>query len=165
MNLTRPAVALLRVLLVLLVAACLLGQTLSWPGQFAHLAQEEPALAHLRWPLTVAAVLVLLGVEVVIVCTWRLLTMVEADRIFSPDAFGWVDGIVWAVSGAWLVLAAAAGALVVSIYLTPTLRDPGVPVLLGGLTLAAGAPVLLMVVLRALLRQAAALRTDLDGVI
>ena len=96
MNLTHKAVGLLRVLLAVLFAASVLGQVLSWPGQFASMAQEEPDLAHLRWPLTAVAVLALLCVEVVIVCTWRLLTMVKVDRIFSRDAFAWVDGIVWA---------------------------------------------------------------------
>lgn len=44
--------------------------------------------------LTIAAVVGLLCVQVVIVCTWRLLDMVRADRIFSQAAFRWVDGIV-----------------------------------------------------------------------
>ncbi|GAA2719093.1 DUF2975 domain-containing protein [Cellulomonas aerilata] len=165
MNLTHQAVRLLRVLLVLLFVAAVVGQTLSWPGQFAHMASEEPALAALRWPLTAVAVLVLLAVEVVIVATWKLLTMVEADRIFSRDAFAWVDAIVWAVTGAWVLLLGACVALVATIYVTPELRDPGVPILLAGLVLVGGVVVLLMVVMRALLRQAASLRTDMDAVI
>jgi hypothetical protein len=165
MNLTHKAVGLLRVLLVLLLVASVVGQTLAWPGQFADMAQEEPALAHLRWPLTAAAVLALLCVQVVIVCTWKLLAMVKADRIFSRDAFAWVDAIVWALTTAWVLALGASAALVVTIYVTPELRDPGVPILLGGFVLVGGVLVLLMVVMRALLRQAAALRTDMDAVI
>ncbi len=165
MNLTRTAVRLLRVLLVMLFAACVVGQTLSWPGQFAHLAQEEPAVAHLRWPLTVVAVLVLLCAEVVIVSIWRLLTMVTADRIFSTDAFTWVDAIVWAVTAAWLLFLAAAVTLGITIFASPELRDPGLPMALGGLALVGGMLVLLMVVMRTLIRQAAALRSDMDAVI
>ncbi len=165
MNLTYKAVGLLRVLLVLLFAALVVGQVLSIPGQFAHLAQEEPAVAFLRWPLTVAGILGFLCVQVVVVCTWRLLTMVKADRIFSRDALGWVDGIVWAITVAWLLLAAAAAALVLTIYVTPELRDPGLPMALMGTVLVGAVVVLLMVVLRALLRQAVGLRTDLDAVI
>jgi hypothetical protein len=160
-----PAVVVLRVLLVLLFAGLVVGQTLSFPGQFAHMAQEEPALAHLRWPLTLAAVLGLLAVQVVIVCTWRLLTMVTADRIFSEDAFAWVDGIMWALAAGWLVLLGAAAALVVTLYVTPELRDPGLPMVLTGMVVVGAVVVLLMLVLRALLRQATALRTDLDTVI
>ena len=165
MNLTHKVVVVLRVLLVLLLVASVVGQTLSWPGEFADLARTEPAFAPLRWPITAAAVLVLLCVEVVLVCTWRLLTMVEADRIFSEAAFGWVDGIVRAITAAWLLLLAVSVTLVVTLWVTPGMRDPGVPILLGGTVLVGGVLVLLMVVLRALLRQAAALRTDMDGVI
>ncbi|VTR76151.1 DUF2975 domain-containing protein [Cellulomonas hominis] len=165
MNLTRPAVALLRVLLVLLFLACVIGQTLSWPGQFASLADADPPVSHLRWPLTAVAVLILVCVEIVIVCTWKLLTMVKADRIFSPDAFAWVDGIVWAIVGAWLIFLAGALTVGITIYVTPELRDPGIPVMLGGILLGSGVLVLLMIVMRALLRQAAALRTDMDAVI
>jgi hypothetical protein len=165
MNLTYKAVGLLRVLLVMLFAASVVGQVLSWPGQIASVTQEEPGLAHLRWPLTAVAVLGLVCVEVVIVSTWKLLTMVKADRIFSKDAFGWVDAIVWAVTAAWLMLLAVAVTLGVTIYVTPELRDPGLPIALGGLVLAGGVVVLLMVVMRALLRQAASLQTDMDAVI
>jgi hypothetical protein len=165
MNLTYKAVGLLRVLLVLLFAASVVGQVLSWPGQIASVAQEEPDLAHLRWPLTAVAVLGLVCVEVVIVSTWRLLTMVKADRIFSTDAFGWVDAIVWAITAAWVLLLAASVTVGLTVYLTPELRDPGLPMALGGLVLAGGVVVLLMVVMRALLRQAVSLRTDMDAVI
>jgi hypothetical protein len=165
MNLTHKAVGLLRVLLVLLFAASVLGQVVSWPGQIASVTQEEPTLAHLRWPLTAVAFLGLVCVEIVIVSTWKLLTMVKADRIFSKDAFGWVDAIVWAVTAAWALLLAASVTVGVTIYVTPELRDPGLPMALGGLVLAGGVVVLLMVVMRALLRQAASLQTDLDAVI
>ncbi|WP_298457083.1 DUF2975 domain-containing protein [uncultured Cellulomonas sp.] len=165
MNLTHNVVGLLRVLLVLLFAACVVGQTLSVPGQFSDVGQGSGAMAGLRWPLTVVGVLELLCVQVVIVCTWKLLTMVKADRIFSRDAFVWVDGIVWAITAAWLLLAGIATALTVVIYVTPELRDPGTPMLLFGLVLVGGVVVMLMIVMRALLRQAAALRTDMDAVI
>ena len=165
MNLTHTVVGLLRVLLVLLFAAAVVGQVISWPGQFASLAQEEPTLAHLRWPLTAAAFLGLVCVEVVIVSTWKLLSMVKADRIFSKDAFGWVDAIVWAITTAWVLLLGVAVTLTVTIYVTPELRDPGLPIALGGIVLAGGVVVLLMVVMRALLRQAVSLRTDMDAVI
>jgi hypothetical protein len=165
MNLTHKAVTLLKVLLVFLFLMALVGQTLSWPGQFASMAAEEPKLAHLRWPLTAVAVLTLLCVQIVIVCTWKLLTMVKADRIFSTEALAWVDGIVWAVTGGWLIMLAGSAAVVLTIYFTPEFRDPGTPMLLAGVMLTGLVVVLLVVVLRALLRQAAALRTDMDAVI
>ena len=165
MNLSSAVVGLLRVLLVLLFVASVVGQLLSVPGQFADIGEGAPALAGLRWPLTAFGVLELLCVEVVIVCTWKLLAMVQADRIFSPDAFAWVDGIVWAITAAWVLLAGMSAVLTTIIYVTPELRDPGTPMLLFGLVLVGGVVVMLMVVMRALLRQAAALRTDMDAVI
>jgi hypothetical protein len=165
MNLTHTVVGLLRVLLVLLFVAAVIGQTLSVPGQFADVGQGTPDLSYLRWPLTAFGVLELVCVQVVIVCTWKLLTMVKADRIFSSAAFAWVDGIVWAITVAWLLLAAMSAALTVVIYVTPELRDPGTPMLLLGLVLVGGVVVMLMIVMRALLRQAADLQTDMDAVI
>ena len=165
MNLTYKVVGLLRVVLVLLFAGLVVGQTLSFPGQFAHMAQESPDMAYLRWPLTAFAVLELLCIQVVIVCIWKLLTMVKADRIFSREAFAWVDGIVWAIAAGWLLFAAASATITTVIYFTPELRDPGTPILLFAMVLLGSVLVMLMIVMRALLRQAAALRTDLDAVI
>ena len=165
MNLTYKVVGLLRVVLVLLFAGLVVGQTLSFPGQFAHMAQESPDMAYLRWPLTAFFVVELACIQVVIVCIWRLLTMVKADRIFSREAFAWVDGIVWAIAAGWLLFAAASATITAVIYFTPELRDPGTPMLLFGMTLLGSVLVMVMIVMRALLRQAAALRSDMDAVI
>ena len=146
----------------LLVGAFLLTvvlQTLSMPGQFHHLAEENPDLAHLRWPLTAWAVVVLLCVQVVIVCTWRLLGMVRDQRIFTEGAFRWVDAILAAMGVAWVLLAG------LSLYAVAQADDPGDAVALFTVVLASAVVVLLMAVMRELLRQATGLRTDLDGVI
>ena len=79
---------------------------MSLPGQFAFMAQEDPEHAYLRWPATAVTVFWVLCVQVVIVCTWQLLTLVKADRIFTNDALVWVNGIVWAIAAAWVVLGA-----------------------------------------------------------
>ncbi len=129
------AILALRVCLVMLFAALLALQTFSFPGQYTYLAQEDPDAARWRWPLTALAAYWLLCVQVVVVCTWRLLSLVRADRIVSDTALTSVDGIVWSIAAAWTVLVAVGGAV------------------LG----------LLMVVMRA--RQATTLRTDMDAVI
>lgn len=153
-------VTLLRVLLVLAFAALLVLQTLSLPGQFRHMAEQSPDLAYLRWPLVTISVLELLCVQLVIVCTWRLLTMVDEDRIFTERSLVWVDAILWAIAGAWVLL------LAVSVYFVVAVADdPGLPVLLVVILLAGAVLGLLMVVMRALLRQATRLRTDMDAVI
>jgi hypothetical protein len=159
MQKTHLAVTALRILLVVAFALLIVFQTLSFPGQFAHMAEENPELAYLRWPLTALSVLELLCVQAVIVSTWKLLTMVTHDRIFSRAALAWVDVIVWAIAAAWVLL------LGLFLYLTINSGDPGLPLLLL-LMLVGGAVVgLLMLVMRALLLQATGLRTDMEAVI
>jgi hypothetical protein len=153
------AVLPLRVFLVVLFGILVVFQTLSLPGQFAHMADESPDLAYLRWPLTAVAVFWVLCVQVVIVATWKLLTRVKKDRIFSPSSLAWVDAIVWAVVAGWVVLVG------VFLYVGFTANDPGLPLLLLLLVVGVAVLGLLMVVMRALLRQATALRTDMEAVI
>jgi hypothetical protein len=159
MNWVHRVVVPLRVLLVMLFAGLVVAQVLSMPGQFAYMAREEPDLAYLRWPLTIWSILELLCVQVVIVCTWKLLTLVAADRIFSEEAFGWVDAIIWALGAGWVLF------LGVFVYLGFQANDPGLPMVMFGMALVGGVVVLLVVVLRALLRQATTLRADMEAVI
>jgi hypothetical protein len=155
----------LRVLLVLVFIGLVVAQFMSLPGEFSHMARENPEAGFIPWLLLTFAILEVVCFQVVIVCTWRLLTLVRADRIFSEKAFIWVDVIVWTMATAWVLLAGVAAFLVAVIYFTPELRDPGTPILLIGMTLIGGVVVLTVVVLRALLRQATVLRTDLEEVI
>ena len=155
----RRAVAALRIFLVLLFGILVVFQTMSLPGQFAYMAEQSPDLAHLRWPLTAVTVFWVLCVQVVIVSTWKLLTLVEDDRIFSEASLAWVDAIVWAIGAAWVTL------LGVFLYVGFSADDPGLPLLLFLLLTGVAALGLLMVVMRALLRQATTLRTDMESVI
>jgi hypothetical protein len=149
----------LRIFLVLLFAVLVLFQVVSLPGEFAYRAAEDPERAFLRWPATAVTVFWVLCVQVVIVCTWKLLTLVRNDRIFSAAAFVWVNVIVWTVAAAWAVLVA------VFLYVGFNASDPGLPLLLFLMVVGVSVLGLLMIVMRALLRQATALRTDLEAVI
>jgi Protein of unknown function (DUF2975) len=153
------AVAPLRVFLVLLFGILVLFQVMSLPGQFAHMARESPDQAYLRWPLTAVTVFWVLCVQVVIVCTWKLLTLVQKNRIFTTASLVWVDAIVWAIVAAWVVL------LGVFLYVGFRADDPGVPLLLFLLLVGVAVLGLLMVVMRALLRRATTLQTDMEAVI
>lgn len=153
------AVAALRVFLVVLFGVLVLFQTFSLPGQFAHMAAESPQDAYLRWPATVVAVFWVLCVQVVIVATWKLLSLVKSDRIFTEASLKWVDAIVWAIAAAWVVLVG------VFLYVGFNADDPGLPLLLFLLTVGVSVLGLLMVVMRALLRQATTLRADMEAVI
>lgn len=149
----------LRILLASTFVLLLLGQVFSLPGMFAHMAEESPEDAHLRWPLTAWSVLVVLCLQVVIVCTWQLLTMVKEDRIFSERSFVRVDGIIAAIGAGWLLL------LGMSIYVASISDDPENPAGLTVMLMVGAVLGLLIVVMRALLRQATALRTDMESVI
>ena len=159
MKFTRLAVTALRIVLVVAFLLLLLFQVMSIPGQFAHMAQENPDRAQLQWPLTIFFILEVACVQVVIVGTWKLLTLVKNDRIFSRGAFVWVDAIVWAIAAGWTMLAALSAVVV------HNADDPGVPLLLFLVLVAGAALGLVVVVLRALLRQAADLRADMEAVI
>jgi hypothetical protein len=153
------AVLPLRVFLVVLFGVLVVFQTLSLPGQFAYMAEESPDLAYLRWPMTAVSVFWVLCVQVVLVSTWRLLTLVKNDRIFSEASLMWVDAIVWAIVAAWVVL------LGVFLYFGIRADDPGLPLLLFLMLVGVAVLGLLMVVMRALLRQATTLRVDMEAVI
>ncbi|MFF5052653.1 DUF2975 domain-containing protein [Micromonospora sp. NPDC000663] len=153
------AVAALRVFLLVLFGVLVMFQVFSLPGQFAHMARESPEDAYLRWPATIVTVFWVLCVQVVIVATWQLLNLVKNDRIFTEASLKWVDAIVWAIAAAWAVLVG------VFLYVGFNASDPGLPLLLFLLTVGVTVLGLLMVVMRALLRQATTLRTDMEAVI
>src|SRR4051812_34141446 len=121
---THRAVVLLRAFLVVLFGVLIMFQTFSLPGQFAYMADQHPELVSLRWPLTAVSVFWVLCVQVVVVCTWRLLSLVEDGRIFTEMSLAWVDGIVAAVVAAGVVL------LGVDVYVAVHADDPGTPLLL-----------------------------------
>ncbi|MFD6072694.1 MULTISPECIES: DUF2975 domain-containing protein [Amycolatopsis] len=155
----QRAVAPLRVFLVLLFGVLVLFQTMSLPGQFAHMARQDPEMAYLRWPATAVSIFWVLCVQVVVVATWHLLTLVKKDRIFTEASLRWVDAIVWAILAGWVVLAG------VFLYVGFNAEDPGLPLLLFLALIGVAVLGLLMVVLRTLLRQATTLRSDMEQVI
>ncbi|SDM53685.1 DUF2975 domain-containing protein [Allokutzneria albata] len=159
MSLAQRAVGPLRVFLVLLFAILVVFQVMSFPGQFAHMAETHPERAHLRWPLTAIAVFFVLCVQLVVVSTWKLLTLVKKDRIFTRASMVWVDAIVWAIAAAWVVLTA------IFLWVGFHADDPGAPMALFLMVVGLAVVGLLMVVMRALLQQATALRTDMEEVI
>ena len=159
MIIEHRAVALLRVFLVVLFGVLVLFQVMSLPGQFAYMAQQDPEHAYLRWPATAVTVFWVLCIQVVIVSTWKLLTLVKNDRIFSEASLVWVNAIVWAIIAAWVVL------VCVFLYVGFNADDPGLPLLLFLMVVGVSVLGLLIVVMRALLRQATTLRTDMEAVI
>jgi len=155
----RRAVLLLRVFLVLLFGELLFLQIFSLPGEFADTARKNPDQAYLRWPLTAVTIFWVLCAQTVVVATWRLLDLVQGDRIFTPASRRWVDAIVWAIAAAFATLVG------VLAYFAPTFDDPGLPLVLLLITLGVAILGLLLVVLRGLLRRATTLQSDMEEVI
>lgn len=159
MNIERRAVLPLRICLVVLFAVLLLLEVMSLPGQFAHMAETNPESAYLRWPLTAVSIYWVVCIQVVVVATWKLLSLVESDRIFTDASLTWVDVILGAIAAAWAML------VVVLALVGFTADDPGLPLLLFVVVVIITVAALLMVVLRALLRQATGLRSEMDTVV
>ncbi|MGY1710286.1 DUF2975 domain-containing protein [Geodermatophilus sp. SYSU D00758] len=160
----RRAVGPLRILLAIVFAALIAAQVLALPAMVPDLADPSLEQSFMRWAMLAVSVLGLLCVQVVIVCTWQLLTLVEHDRIFSASSLPWVNAIVAAIALGWAMLL---GAFVCSYYfiIDEVSDDPVLPALLLVLLLVGAVVGLLMVVMRALLLQATTLRADMDAVI
>jgi Protein of unknown function (DUF2975) len=154
----------LRILLGIVFLALVAAQIWAVPAVLPDLTDPTLERQFMRWTMLAVAVLGLACVEVVVVCTWKLLTMVTNDRIFSAGALPWVNAIVRAIAVGWLMLL---GTFVCAYYfiIDEVSDDPVLPALLLLLLLIGAVLGLLMVVMRALLRQAMTLRADMEAVI
>ena len=154
----------LRVLLVVVFLALAAAEIWAVPELVPDLAAPSLEQSVVRSVMLTVSVLALVCVQVVLVCTWHLLTLVATDRIFSTGSLPWVDAIVWAVAAGWAMLL---GTFVCSYYfvIDEVSDDPVLPALLLVLLLVGAVLGLLIVVMRALLRQATVLRTDMEAVI
>jgi hypothetical protein len=164
MSRIRRVVLPLRVLLVLVLLALLAAQIWALPELVPDIAEPSLEQSFMRATMLTTLVIGLVCVQVVVVCTWQLLTLVATDRIFSAGAFPWVNAIVGAMVIGWTMLL---GAFVCSYYfiVDEVSDDPVLPALLLVLLLVGAVVGLLMVVMRALLRQATTLRADMEAVI
>ncbi|URN14139.1 DUF2975 domain-containing protein [Streptomyces radiopugnans] len=163
----RLTVLALRAVLAALLASSVFVQAVMVPLLAADLEGLDPELAHLRAPFLVITVLGIVTVQVVLVCVWRLVTMVRRGTVFSHAAFRHVHIVIGAfVAAALLVFA-------LGVVLAPgEAVAPGVVLLLGGVSLAVFGVALVVLVLRMLLAQAVArdveaarMRAELEEVI
>jgi hypothetical protein len=160
----RRVVLPLRILLAIVFTALVAAQIWAVPAVLPDLTEPTLERSFMRWAMLVLAVLALACVQVVVVSTWQLLTMVTTDRIFSARSLPWVNAILWAIGLGWVMLL---GTFVCAYYfiIDEVSDDPVLPALLLLLLLVGAVLGLLMVVMRALLRQATTLRTDMEAVI
>jgi hypothetical protein len=147
----KLAVAALRGVLVVLLAGSLFVQGVMVPLLAIDMNGLKPEYAYLRTPILVILVLGVLAAQVVLVCVWRLVTMVRRGTVFSIGAFRYVHIVIGAfVAAACLVFA-------LGVVLAPgEAVAPGVVLLLGGVGVAVLGVALVVLVLRMLLAQAVA---------
>jgi len=153
-------IAALRVVIALALIGSLIVQTVGVPLVWSDL---EGAELWGRIALVIIAVLGVATLQVFGVCVWMLLTKVRRGSIFQPSSFRYVDVIIGAI------LAAAVLAWILAALLAPGDAAPGIIALIGGIGVALAGMALLVVVMKALLRQAiardaeaTALRSELD---
>ncbi|GAA1792015.1 DUF2975 domain-containing protein [Agromyces lapidis] len=156
----RPTLLALKALIALMLLLLVSCQLFLVPGTARNLAAGYPELAGLQVPGIVIAVLFLVCVEIVMLCVWRLLSMVGEQNIFSSDAFRWVDLILGAIIAATLLIVVADVLL-----FTAGVANPSVQ-LLCALGIVVGSGLALLVgVMRGLLKNAAQLQHDLSEVV
>ncbi|HWU10721.1 MAG TPA: DUF2975 domain-containing protein [Streptomyces sp.] len=163
----RLTVLALRAVLVLLLTGAVFVQTVMVPLLAMDLRGMDADIEYVRAPLLAFIVLGIVTVEVVLICVWRLVTMVRRGTVFSPAAFRYVHVVIGAV------VAAACLVFVLAAFLAPgEAVAPGVVLLVGGAGLAVLGVALVVLVLRMLLAQAverdvaaAQMEAELDEVI
>ena len=157
---TRLAIRLLRVALVVLLLGSVLAQVLV-PVYASEVGTRFLEVAYLVVPYSVAAILFIGCGQVALLVVWRLLSLVDGGVIFSRAAVRWVD-VILACAAVATVL--SAGVLVHMLGFVPGGGGPMIYYLAASIT-AGLAFVLLMVVMRGLLLSAVADRAELDEVI
>jgi hypothetical protein len=147
----KLTVLALRAVLAALLAGSVFVQTVMVALLANDLDDVGTELGYGPVPILVIVVLGILTVQVVLVCVWRLVTMVRRGTVFSPDAFRYVHIVIGAIVAAALLLFA------LGFVLAPgEAVAPGVVLLIGGAGVAVLGVALVVVVLRMLLAQAVA---------
>jgi len=150
----------LKTLIAVLLALLLVCQVWIVPVYAAQVAGMNPEADFLMIPGDVIAVIFLACMQVVLICVWRLLSLVRESSIFSEAAFAWVDVILGAVVLATvLILGSLIGLMVLGMV-------PPAAFILGVLgTIIGSGLALLVVVMRGLLHSAFRLEQDLAEVV
>ncbi|MEV5438214.1 DUF2975 domain-containing protein [Streptomyces sp. NPDC052682] len=157
----------LRAVLVVLLAGSVFVQAVMVPLLAVDMRGLDAEVAHLRTPVLTIIVLGVVTAQVVLVCVWRLVTMVRRGTVFSYGAFRYVNIVIGAM------VAAAVLVFALAVVLAPgEAVAPGIVLLVCGVSLAVGGVALIVLVLRMLLAQAVArdveaarMRAELAGVI
>ncbi|CAN7313473.1 DUF2975 domain-containing protein [Microbacterium sp. LjRoot45] len=156
----RATTLTLRTLLAITLVLLVVAQVVALPTTASTWATLYPELAWLRAPGLVIAIAFIVCVQIVLVCLWRMLTLIDADDPFSARALRFITIIIAAIVAADLLLVVAVALLTAGNAANPSI------LLLGCFGIVVGAALALLVaVLRALLRKALELQHDLSEVV
>lgn len=163
----------LRTALVVVLAGTVFVQAVLVPLLAIDMKQLDPDLAYLRTPFLAIIFLGAVTVQVVLVCVWRLVTMVRRGTVFSHAAFRYVDIVIGAIVAAAVLLFALAALLASANHRVPgDAVAPGFVLLMCVAVVAIMGVALIVVLLRMLLAQAIArdveaaqMQAELDEVI
>lgn len=153
---SRVTEGVLKAVIALSVAGSLTVQVVLVPLIWRDLTGEGVLL---QWTVALLAVLFVVALQMVAVCVWRLLTLVRRDAVFSERAFRYVNTVIGAMVGASGVVCAFA------VLLARGETAPGMVGLVCGAALVLAGVALVVVVMKALLRQAVGMRSELEQVI
>lgn len=141
----RTTITVLRVVIALALVGSLVVQTVIAALLWIDLIDTP---AWFRVSFVVIVVLGVVSMQVFAVCVWMLLTKVRRGSIFQSSSFRLVNVIIGAMAAAALLILAFA------FVLAPSEIAPGIVALVCGAALVMAGVALLMVVMKALLRQA-----------
>ncbi|MEV7632960.1 DUF2975 domain-containing protein [Microbacterium sp. NPDC089318] len=141
----RGTILLLQAVIALALAGSLVVQIMIIPAVWRDLEGE---VLWGRIALVAIAALGVLTMQVFAVCVWMLLNRVRHGSIFQASSFRYVNVIIGAIA------VASALAFLLAALLAPGEMAPGVVGLIAGAGLVLAGFALLVVVMKALLRQA-----------
>lgn len=157
----------LRAVLVMALAGSLFVQAVMVPLIWRDMDGADQEVLDVRAPLLLIIVLGIVTTQVVMICLWRLVTMVRAGTVFSHAAFRYVDITIAAIACAAALMYALGFVLAPGKAVAPELV-----LLIGCAATVIAGIALVVVVMRSLLTQAVSreaetshLRAELDEVI
>ncbi|WP_086768070.1 DUF2975 domain-containing protein [Streptomyces bobili] len=147
----RLTVLALRGVIVALLTGSVFVQAVMVPLLGRDLDEADTELAYPPAAFLVTVILGIVTAQVVLVCVWRLVTMVRRGTVFSDAAFRYVHIVIGAFVTAALLM------FTLGVLLAPgEAVAPGVVLLVGGAVMAILGVALIVLVLRMLLAQAVA---------